>query len=400
MEKSTAQNTPGTPIAINSLAEELYVKNLELLEQRRRTEQLLYSVSEAVFAIDDTFKITIFNKTAETIIGKKADQVIGEDVDGTVWLETEDGKRITSREYCYQDSEILVLNQVVLRGKERIYYVNVKSRVIKHANSKTECIVTLTDITNERELDKSKDDFISVASHELRTPMTIIKSYLWMLQNNKAGELNIKQLEYLLKAVAGTERMIKLINDMLNISRMDQGKTTFNIKKLKLGDLIRDAVSGFDLKAMEKGIELKVEQFDNSLEIYTDDLKFREILINLLGNSLKFTKQGGIAVSVTNNPQEDFVKVLVSDTGAGISAEDLKRLFYKFGRLDNSYTTVAESGGSGLGLYIVKMYVDAMGGEVHAYSAGIKKGSTFWFTVPKFHVDVKPAPLENVKVLG
>jgi signal transduction histidine kinase len=209
--------------------------------------------------------------------------------------------------------------------------------------------------------------------------MTIIKSYLWMLQNKKAGELNDKQMDYLLKAVNNTELMIKLINDILNISRMDQGKLSFNIKKLRL----------FDLIVMEKGIELKIEDFDNDMEVYTDETKFKEILTNLLGNSVKFTKQGGIGISVEDLGDGGFAKLKIVDTGAGISETDLPKLFLKFGRLDNSYTTVAESGGSGLGLHIVKMYVEAMGGEVGAYSAGILKGSTFWFTVPKFKVEVK-----------
>src|SRR3989339_816057 len=175
-------------------------------------------------------------------------------------------------------------------------------------------------------LDKTKDDFMSVASHELRTPMTIIKSYLWMLRNGKAGDLNPKQQEYLLKTANSTERMINLINDMLNISRIEQG-----------------------------------------------------------------------SITVSTEEEGNFVKVKVTDTGAGLSTEDQQRLFKKFGRLDNSYQTVAESGGTGLGLFIVKTYIEKMGGEVGVYSAGTNKGSTFWITISKTRPNIEDGEINQVE---
>ncbi|RJR26322.1 sensor histidine kinase [candidate division WWE3 bacterium] len=231
------------------------------------------------------------------------------------------------------------------------------------------------------QLDKLKDDFLSVASHELRTPMTIIKSYLWMLNSGKAGELLPKQKEYLYKAVSSTERMIALINDMLNVSRMEQGRVVFDIKRLDIVDLLKETLSDFKLKAEEKGIYLEICCEDKQIFAYTDSGKLTEIITNLVGNSLKFTRSGGIKVQIEED--ENNVKVSVIDTGAGISEEDQKRLFHKFGRLDNSYQTVAESGGTGLGLYIVKLYVEGMKGTVRAYSEGINMGSTFTFTLPK-----------------
>src|SRR3989339_201595 len=217
-------------------------------------------------------------------------------------------------------------------------------------------------------LDKTKDDFMSVASHELRTPMTIIKSYLWMLRNGKAGDLNPKQQEYLLKTANSTERMINLINDMLNISRIEQGRMKFTVKRI---DICKRVM------------------------VYTDEDKIKESIINLLGNALKFTKQGGITVSTEE--EGNFVKVKVTDTGAGLSTEDQQRLFKKFGRLDNSYQTVAESGGTGLGLFIVKTYIEKMGGEVGVYSAGTNKGSTFWITISKTRPNIEDGEINQVE---
>ncbi|OGC68685.1 hypothetical protein A2415_01895 [candidate division WWE3 bacterium RIFOXYC1_FULL_39_7] len=245
-------------------------------------------------------------------------------------------------------------------------------------------------ILNEKleQLDRLKDDFLSVASHELRTPMTIIKSYLWMLNAGKGGQLNQKQTEYLNKAVTSTERMIALINDMLNISRMEQGRVEFDIKKLDIVELIRDILVDLKVKADERKIYLELENQNEQMFGFTDLGKFTEILINLIGNSLKFTREGGIKVKVTED--DNYVNVSVIDTGAGISIEDQKHLFHKFGRLDNSYQTVAESGGTGLGLYIVKLYIEGMRGTVQASSDGINKGSTFSFTIPKSPPPAQP----------
>ena len=245
-------------------------------------------------------------------------------------------------------------------------------------------------ILNEKleQLDRLKDDFLSVASHELRTPMTIIKSYLWMLNAGKGGQLNQKQTEYLNKAVTSTERMIALINDMLNISRMEQGRVEFDIKKLDIVELIRDILVDLKVKADERKIYLELENQNEQMFGFTDLGKFTEILINLIGNSLKFTREGGIKVKVTED--DNYVNVSVIDTGAGISIEDQKHLFHKFGRLDNSYQTVAESGGTGLGLYIVKLYIEGLRGTVQASSDGINKGSTFSFTIPKSPPPAQP----------
>lgn len=240
---------------------------------------------------------------------------------------------------------------------------------------------------NLKELDRLKDEFLSVTSHELRTPMTIIKSYLWMLKSQKSGGLKPKQEDYIDKALNSTERMLALINDMLNISRVEQGRAGFNIKKIELVELLQDTLNEFKPKAQQKGVDLNVCCKDEKHHIYADDTKLREIVLNLVSNALKFTLKGSINIELED--MKSHMKVKVIDTGAGIVKDDLKRLFHKFGRLDNSYQTVAESGGTGLGLYIVKLYVEGMGGMVGAESEGINKGSTFWFTLPKNKIKIK-----------
>jgi len=239
---------------------------------------------------------------------------------------------------------------------------------------------------NLQVLNTLKDEFLSVASHELRTPMTIVKSYLWMLDQQEAGKMNTKQLEYLHKASDGTQRMINLINDMLNISRFEQKKVTYNIVQLEIVSIIKDVLSGFEIRAKEKGIATGMYKDYEPIYVDCDEQKLREVLTNLMENAFKFTKDGGFIVGIDES--EDAVKIWIKDSGLGIEPNDLQKLFHKFGRIDNSYTIATEVGGTGLGLYIVKLYVEGMGGKVGAISEGSGKGSTFWFTIAKNKITV------------
>ena len=236
-------------------------------------------------------------------------------------------------------------------------------------------------------LNKMKDEFLTVASHELRTPMTIVKSYLWMLEQQKVGRLKQKQMEYLQKASRGTQRMIDLINDMLNISKFEQDKVFFNIQQVDLCDLIKEIVTSFEIKVNGKKIYLKFDESCSDAFVDIDKEKMRDVLMNLIDNAVKFTNQGGIEIGI----QIDLDKVTLSikDSGSGISQEDLPKLFHKFGRIDNSYTIASDTGGTGLGLYIAKLYLEGMGGKIWATSEGTNKGSTFWISIPKSKINTR-----------
>lgn len=240
--------------------------------------------------------------------------------------------------------------------------------------------------SNERlkELDRLKDDFVSVASHELRTPMTAIRSYLWMALKGRGGDLNERQSFYLNRAYKSTVRLINLVNDMLNISRIESGRVSVNIQKTDLTELVDSVLGEVKPRADELGLHLEVKK--RSLPpVLADGDKVKEVLINLVGNSLKFTPQGG-NITVSFDVAEDSVITRVTDTGAGISPEDQKHLFQKFGFIGTSYkVNKSDSQGTGLGLYISKSIVDLHKGKMSVFSEGQGKGSAFSFSLKTYN---------------
>jgi signal transduction histidine kinase len=373
-------------IDIKKITEQLYIKNLELLDQRKRTEELLYNISEIVITIDKEFKITFANKTTQKILDLKGHKdIIGKDINEIIKVKHGD-KYFNTKEYCFDNSKTgHRIKNLILEtpNKNKIMYVTLTTFTVTYETSKnTECLITITDITEEKMLGKMKDEFLSLAAHELRTPITIIKGYLWLLSQEKAGKLNAEQKNYIQTVINSAENMHNLVNDMLNISTIEQGKTTFKIEKLDILQELKANVEGLQIKAKEKNIylEIKCDEKD-SYETFADKTKLVEVFLNLVGNSIKFTKLGGITV-LLEKIDNKFVKVSITDTGIGISKEDQPKLFNKFGRIDSSYQTVAEIQGTGLGLYITKQYIEKMGGTIGMESEGVGKGSTFWFMLP------------------
>src|SRR3972149_1643302 len=220
-----------------SIAQQIYQRNRELLQERRRAEDLLFNVSEGVFAVDKEFKITIFNNRLNMMLGLPEGTALGKDVDDVIILETEKGVPVDIKQYCFLPPQKMpILTDLVLKSPVNDFFVKVMFSYIKSEKDEedSECLVTISDITKEILLDKTKDDFLSLASHELRTPLTIIKSYLWMLLNDQKCPLGDQQKTYAERTAASTETMIAMVNDLLNISRLEQGKLNFNLKAGKI----------------------------------------------------------------------------------------------------------------------------------------------------------------------
>lgn len=246
-----------------------------------------------------------------------------------------------------------------------------------------------------KELDKLKDEFVSLASHELRTPMTAIKSYLWMAIAGKGGELSEKQKYYLDRAYNSTDRLIKLVNDMLNVSRIESGRIKLEVIKVSIQRLLRDVVEELLPRAQELGITLQLVCPQVLPDVMADGDKIKEVIINLIGNSLKFTPQGG-SITLSCLEKNEMLEIKVCDTGEGLSGDDMQRLFQKFGILGNDILKKKNNQGTGLGLYISKSIIELHGGKIWAQSEGLGKGATFTFTLPIFKkegVNIVSAPV-------
>ena len=222
-----------------------------------------------------------------------------------------------------------------------------------------------------------KDDFVSMAAHELRTPLTAIDGLVSMILDGEYGVVNQGLRQPLKDINASSERLINLLNDLLNLSRIQAGKLEYTVSEFSILDVITEAVHLLQPLSRQKGLSLTIAKFEPVI-VKGDPNKVREILNNLIGNSFKFTDKGGITIStkvLTNK-----VEIHVSDTGIGIAKENQDKLFGQFQQLESSQ--VKESG-TGLGLHISREMVRKMGGDLWIEKSEIGTGSTFAFSIQK-----------------
>ncbi len=234
------------------------------------------------------------------------------------------------------------------------------------------------DVTHEREVDRMKTEFVSLASHELRTPLTSIKGFTEMVLDGDAGEINDEVAEYLGIVHSNADRLVALVNDLLDLSRIESGRVQLKAAPVDLAAVVENVVVTLSQKIAEKAQTLTVEIDPAATAVVGDPDKLVQVLTNYVSNAHKYTQTGG-AIRIEVTPQAGFARVAVIDNGHGIAPADQARLFTRFYRVDTELTR--EVGGTGLGLSIVKQLIELQGGEVGVASA-LGAGSTFWFTVP------------------
>jgi signal transduction histidine kinase len=228
-----------------------------------------------------------------------------------------------------------------------------------------------------RELDKAKDEFISMASHQLRTPLTAIKGYLSMLLEGDAGEIKVSQYDFINEAYSAAGRMVGLINDLLNVSRMETGRFFLEPKEVDIEKMVEEEVKQLQNHAKEKGLYLKIKTKGKVPHIFADETKIRQVVMNFIDNAIYYTQNGGVTVKLSKE-KDDFV-FEVEDTGIGVPKEAAAHLFEKFYRADNARQTRPD--GTGLGIYLAKRVVEDHGGKVVFHSEE-GKGSSFGFRFP------------------
>jgi two-component system phosphate regulon sensor histidine kinase PhoR len=229
-------------------------------------------------------------------------------------------------------------------------------------------------------LNKMKSDFVSAVSHELRTPLTSIKGYAAILIEGKLGEITPAIRERLEKINKHSDSLTKMVNDMLDISRIESGKVEMKFEKLEVKDVVDRVVDVITPQIKEKGLKLEIDVPAKISSMFADSTQIERVFVNLLSNAIKFTpSQGNIGIKAKEGDR--FIEIEISDTGSGISEEELPRIFDEFFRCENPINR--EVKGTGLGLSLVKQIIEAHKGKIWVKSR-LNEGTKFSFTLPKF----------------
>jgi len=365
-------------------------KHKSLLEQRAETEAVFMSIGDGVIVTDEFGKITRVNPQALRILGHKEDELLGQ------WFPQ---KIIAVNP---QDKAIPLIDRPMakayLTGKsisEKSYYRVADGRVIPvHIsvspillnNRPQGAIEIFRDITTEEGIDRMKSEFISLASHQLRTPLSSIKTYSHMLVDGYMGDLTSAQKKSLKTIISASNRMNELISTLLNITRIESGAIAVSVKMLDTKRLTDEVLTELSLHASDKKITLSLRcTGKGSTRLKTDGLILKEIITNLLSNAIKYTPEGG-NVSAKINARPNDIMITVTDTGWGIPKHDHDQIFSKFFRAPN--VSKLETTGTGLGLYLVKGLLEELGGNIW-FTSKEGEGSDFHFTLPRNYTGPK-----------
>ncbi|MBI2023758.1 hypothetical protein HYT01_04345 [Candidatus Giovannonibacteria bacterium] len=239
-----------------------------------------------------------------------------------------------------------------------------------------------------KRLDKAKSEFVSIASHQLRTPLTIIKGYISLLSEGSFGPVNEQTQKVLNRIYLSNERLIKLVNDLLDLSRIESGKMQYMPSDFDMTELMDSVAEEFKIPALDKEIQIKWKKPEEEIHAWGDQQKVRQVVFNLVDNALKYTPAGTIEIKLEK--YDDKAKLSVKDSGIGMSQTTIELLFKKFSRGEKVPTINTE--GTGLGLYVAKRIVEDHKGKIWAESLGESKGSVFYMELPTKN----PVPKLNI----
>ncbi|MBM2820869.1 MAG: multi-sensor signal transduction histidine kinase [Candidatus Berkelbacteria bacterium] len=355
----------------------------EIEEERKKDEALLTSIGEGVLAVDQTGKIILLNGAGEQITGYLQEELLNKTILETLGLWNKEKQQIDDKDspidQVLKDGKTASIDEIYLKKRDGTLFPSYLSvAVIRGADEKIMgAIVVFRDITHDLEVEQMKQELISIATHELRTPITGVKGYLDMILGGDAGELNPDMKEMVTEVAKITQRLADLVDDLLNIGRIEQGRIEFRPVPTDLSKIIQEVIDELQIQAKDKKLILSYEK-KTIPQVKADPERTRQVLINLIGNSIKYTEQGSVTVSSDTKDKE--VVVQVKDTGLGISKEGQKKLFEKFYRVRTEKTRQVT--GTGLGLWITKQLVEKQGGKIWVESEE-GKGSDFSFSLPR-----------------
>jgi len=373
----------GAIILVNNLR--LARSNLEVKIERNELKSIIFNLRDGIIAYDPNFKILIFNRAAEEILSLKAQEVIGQYFSPERARETH--FKLLSQvifpslaPMVVRQSEPGIYPQIIdLSFDEPKIELRVATDKIIDSNDQLLGFVKLVhDRTREIELLRSKTEFIAVASHQLRTPLTSIH---WALESLVKENFEASQKELVNTALEASAKLLKTVNDLLDVSKIEEGKFGYEFENINIISFIEEFIA--QMKDFAKQFNVKIyfqKPAEPSIALSVDPQKLSMVISNLLDNAIRYNVPNGqVIVAIERVKDQPYIKISVKDTGVGIPADEINKLFTKFFRAENIAKISQE--GSGLGLYIAKNIIKRHGGEIWVESE-INRGSTFYFTLP------------------
>lgn len=366
----------------------------ELNQVSNKAEVVINAIGDGVIAVDNQGIIELINPAAQRIVGWGRQDALGLDYKSVLQLLGKDGHELDkSTDPVF---EVLTSNQqkrtndlLLQTNSGKRISVSVVASPIGHLGSGA--IIVFRDITKELAEEHEQAEFISTASHEMRTPVASIEGYLGLALNPATAKIDEKARDFITKAHESAQHLGRLFQDLLDVSKADDGRLSNNPKVINVVNFTQDIISDLKPKADQKNLRIFFKPSTSAgaegsgmvsitpmFYLYLDADHLREVLSNLIENAIKYTPAGEVVVDV--NGDEGHVVISIADSGIGIPAEDIPHLFQKFYRVDNSDTR--EIGGTGLGLYLCRRLIEAMNGRIWVESE-YKHGSTFFVEVPR-----------------
>jgi len=329
-------------------------------------EAIIEKSVDGILVVDSEGMIRFINSAASTILNRRREELLGEPFEYSV------------REGQAFDIDIKRRNGKTGTGEVRAAGIE--------WNGRNACLVSIRDITERIVYDRLKDEWIHNVSHELRTPLTSMRESMSLLYDGVLGEINGEQKNFLAMCLRNADHLKRILNNILDISKIEAKKVRFNKKKCNLTDVVRSAVEVHVSSVQNKGLEFRWTAPEMPVDVYADSDSIVQVINNLVGNALKFTEKGHIAVDVST--RDSVAECRVMDTGVGIASDDLPKVFDKFQQF--GIITNHESKGTGLGLSISKEIIQLHAGTITVDSV-LGRGSTFTFLLPRHSLDLEAA---------
>ncbi len=350
-----------------------------LSDSRAQTKSIVDAAADAILSTDGAGRIESANPAAATLFNAGAEDLIGRNIDELLDLPAPRAGESALEAFLHRDPEDGKRGEVEARrrgdgvfpAKLALGKVQLRDRLVYTA--------IVTDLTETKKIERMKSEFVSTVSHELRTPLTSIKGSLGLLKASVLGDMSVQARAMIDIAYNNCDRLVRLINDILDVEKIEAGKLNFDFEAVDIAEQIERVIKETSSFATGLGIKVVAEEIAENSKIEADSDRLSQVLTNLVSNAVKFSPKGGTVRVSAEVDSENRLRVSVADNGPGITEDFKERIFQKFAQNDGSDTR--KVGGTGLGLSISKAIIEAHGGKI-GFDTEVGKGSTFWFEMP------------------